>query len=70
MSTLAEKFGQTTVIINPVTITQFFEAIYTGIFKQLFVTKLIEGNLLGPVLKYFGTIKTNRQGILYLHYLV
>lgn len=62
-----KKFERITIMINPVTITQFFKAIYTGIFIYLLAIESIECDLLWPVSIYFGMIKTNSQKILHLH---
>lgn len=70
ISTLVEEFGRSITMMNPVPKAQFFEAIYTSIFKQLFVTKTTGGGLLEPVLMYFRTVEINGWGILYLYYLV
>lgn len=66
----AEEFKQATAIINLMAIAQFFEAIYTSIFKRFLAARSIENRLFGPVLTYFRTVKTNSQRILYLYYLV
>lgn len=66
-TTSIEEFGQATAMINPVAIAQFFEAIYTDIFKCLLATRSIKSGLLKPVLIYFGAIKINSWGMLYLH---
>ena len=47
-------------MINLVAMAQFFTAVCTGIFKQLFVIRLAEGDFLGLVLTYFGIVKINR----------
>ncbi len=57
-------------IMNLMTIAQFFEAIYTSIFKYFFAAISTKGCLLEPISIYFGRIKTNDQEILYLYYLV
>lgn len=44
-----EEFGKIIVIIKPVAITQFFEAICTNIFKHVFVVGSTKCGLLGPV---------------------
>lgn len=69
-TTSAEDFQQVTTIINPVVVTQFFETIYTSIFKGFFITEITNGGFLGSVSTYFETIEMNSQGILYLHCLI
>ncbi len=66
----AKEFRRATAVINPVAVAQFFEATCTGIFKRLLVAGSTGGGLLGPVSTYYGTVKTNGQGMLYLHCLV
>ena len=51
-------------------ITQFFEAIYIGILKRLFITGFTKSDLFKLVSTYFGIIKLNGQGILYLHFFI
>lgn len=47
------------VIIDLVTIIQFFKAIYTDIFKYIFAARTSKGGLLGPISSYFTIAKTN-----------
>lgn len=56
--------------MNFIAITQFFIAIYIGIFEHLLATGSKNGDLLRPVLSYFRIIKTNSQSMLHLHCLV
>lgn len=60
----------TTVTMNPVAVAQFFAAICNGIFEHLLAANTTSGGLLGPVSTYFGTVKTNGQGMLHLHCLI
>lgn len=45
--------------MNLVPIAQFFEAVYTKIFKRLLVVRSIKDGLLRPVSTYFGMVKLN-----------
>lgn len=63
-NTFTKEFRQATTIINLVTVAQFFEAICIGIFKRLLAAGSTKSRLLGPVLTYFGIVKTNNQEIL------
>lgn len=57
-------FAYTMVTINLVIVVKKFSLIY----KVLLITLLVDGKqergLLGPVLDYSATVKTNRRGIL------
>lgn len=46
-------------IINLMVVAQFFETIYTSIFKRLFIAEFTESNLYGPIFTYFRIVKTN-----------
>lgn len=58
-TTFTKEFGQAIVMINLVAIVQFFEAIYTSIFKPFLIIEFFEGDLLEPVLTYFEMAETN-----------
>lgn len=58
-TTSTKEFRWAITIMNPVAITQFFEAIFTGIFKCFFITESIENDLLRLVSTYFGMIEMN-----------
>ncbi len=60
-------FCYITTIMNPVTVATFFHEIYREIFDYLLRRKSSNGRFFGPVSKYFGTVKTNGQGMLHLH---
>lgn len=46
-------------MINLIVIVQFFEAIYTSLFKHFFVARFIKSSLLGQVITYFDIVETN-----------
>lgn len=54
--------------MNLVAIAQFFEALYTSIFKYFLIARFIKSRLLGPISTYFKIIEINSSGILYLHF--
>ena len=58
-TTSVEKFQRAIAILNSVAIAQFFEAIYTDIFKYLFAIGTTNGGLLRLVLTYFETGEIN-----------
>lgn len=64
-SNSANKFRWTLVVMNPVAMVQFFEAIYTGIFKYLLAASSIKERLFGPVSTYCGIIK-NKECYIYI----
>lgn len=68
--TSKDEFRQVTAMINPVTVAQFFEDICTEIFKLFLAVESIKNSLLGLVSTYFGTVETNSQVMLYLHFLL
>lgn len=59
LNTSAKKFKQAITIINPVVMTQFFEAIYTSNFKCLIIAVFTGRGKLGHVSTYYRIIKTN-----------
>lgn len=59
LTTFIEKFLQVIAIMNLIAITQFFEIIYTAIFKLFLIIESIKDNLLGLVLTYFEMVKIN-----------
>lgn len=59
-----------TATINPVAVTQFFEATCSAIFENLLHHGSTNSGLLEPVSTYFGTVETNGRGMLHLHCLV
>lgn len=56
--------------MNLMVVGQFFETTYISIFKHFLTAGLTKKGLLGLVSIYYGTIETNGQEILYLHYLI
>lgn len=66
----AENSGQVTIIINLITVAKFFEITCTGIFQHLLNAGSQENSLLGLISIYFGAVKTNNWGILYLYCLI
>ncbi len=59
LSTSAKEFRWATAVMNLMAVTQFYEAIYTGIFKHLLATGSIGERLLKPVSTYYETVETN-----------
>lgn len=59
LSTFVEKFVWATTIMNLMAIAQFFEVIYTRIFKYLFTVGSIEDDLLEPVSIYYNIVDMN-----------
>ena len=59
-----------TATMNPIAVAQFFEATCSAIFDYLLHHGSTGLGLLGPVSTYFGTVETNRRGMLHLHCLV
>lgn len=55
-------------MINLVTITQFFKAKYTSIFKYFLVARFTKNNLLRSIFIHFDIVEVNGKEILYLHY--
>lgn len=53
------NFTGVTVIINPIAVIQFFEAIYIGTFEYLFAAYFKDSGLLKLVSMYFEIVKTN-----------
>ena len=51
-------------------VAHFFIAVYTDIFKRLFIARVTYNSLFRFVLTYFGTVETNDHGMLHLYYLV
>lgn len=70
MNVFIKKFKWTIIIINLVTIAQFFKIIYIGIFNYFLVIWFIENRLFKIVLTYFEIIKINSKEILNLYYLI
>ena len=56
--------------MNPVAVAQFFEATCSAVFDHLLQNGLASTGLLGHVSTYFGTVETNGQEMLQLHFLV
>lgn len=67
---MIEQFEWVTTIINPIIVAKFFETICISIFQHILNTRSQESGLLELVLTNFRIVKTNSQGILYLHYFV
>lgn len=65
-----EEFGQAKTIINPVAMSQFFEATCVTIFKRFLAARSTKSRLLGPVSTYYGIVEINSQRILHLHFFV
>ncbi len=63
-------FCHATTIINLVTVANFFHKTCRGIFNYLLKAEPSNGSLFGSVLAYFGTVETNGQSVLHLHYIV
>ena len=68
--TTAKCFQESTAVMNPVAVVQFFNTTCQGIFKHLLQAESGSGGLFGPVLTYFGTVETNGRGMLHLHCLI
>lgn len=69
-NTFAEVFTKMITIINLVAMARFFEMACYGIFEYLLATSSKDKRLLSPISTYFGIVKRNSWGILYLNYLV
>lgn len=69
-TTFPKEFGQAIAMINPIAVVQFFEAVYTGIFKHLLTIKSIKNGFLELVLMYFGIVEINSPEIIQLYYLI
>lgn len=60
-------FVHKTATMNPVTMAKFFHIICKEVLLYLFINGDCDGDLLRPVLMYFGIGKTNSRSMLYLH---
>lgn len=69
-SKIQSIFWCKTVTINPFAIAKFVHIICNAIFMSLFSASQTKKELLGPILNYFGTIKTNSREMLHLYCLV
>ena len=56
--------------MNLLAVVQFYETIYTSIFKWFLVARSIINRLFRLVSTYFKKVKINKQQILYLNYFV
>lgn len=55
--------------MNLIAVTTFLHKTCRDIFNYVLKARFSDGCFFSSVLAYFGTIKINGQGILYLHYL-
>lgn len=67
---IASFFVRKTATMNPVAMAKFFYIICKGVLLSLFTSGSCDRGLLEPVSIYFGKVKTNSYGMLYLHCLV
>lgn len=67
---IASAFKTTMAIINPIPIATFLNKTYTANFDHFLVVGSLKGGLFSLISTYFGTVETNRRGMLYLHCLV
>lgn len=63
-----KAFARMTTIINLIAIACCFETTCYNIFMHLLAANSKNKGLFNPISIYFGTIKTNKQGILHLYY--
>lgn len=56
--------------MNPIAVTQIFEATYIDIFKCLLVAESTQKGLFGTVLTYYRIIRIYGQENLYLYSLI
>lgn len=63
-------FARKTATINLVAMAKFFYIIYKRVLLFLLANRCHDEGLLGPILTYFGIVKTGVYGMLYLHCLV
>ena len=66
-SDIISVFARKTTTMNPVAVAKFFHIICKKVLPSLFASGGCDGGLLGPVSIYLSTVKTNGQGMLYLH---
>lgn len=67
---IASVFKTAMAIMNPITIATFLNKIFAAIFHHLLAASSIEGGLIRLMFTYFGTVETNRKGMLHFYYLV
>lgn len=65
-----EAFAKMIAIMNSIAMSHFFETMCYGIFVHLLAIGSKNRRLFSSISTYFGIVKTNNQGILYLHCLV
>lgn len=68
--TSIKAFARMTAIMNSIAMSHFFEITCYGIFVHLLAIGPKNRRFFGFISTYFGIVKTNNQGILYLYCLV
>lgn len=58
------------VIMNPVAVAQFFDAVCKGVFSKLLQVDSQESGIFGKISNYFGVVESNGRGMPHLHALV